>query len=61
VAVAAFAAAVDSIHRLFEERKLLEEIRIASADGEPTAYETDQELEQQGSQFREYQGKQVVM
>ena len=60
VAVAGFPAAVDAIHRLFDERKLLEEIRLASADGNVEAFETDQELERQGSPFRQYQ-KQVVM
>jgi EAL domain-containing protein (putative c-di-GMP-specific phosphodiesterase class I) len=61
VAVAGFGAAVDAIHRLFDERPLLEELRRASAEGEPQGYETDQELEQQGSQFRHYDSKQVVM
>ena len=61
VPFAGFAAAVDAIHRLFEDRKLLEELRVASSEGEPNGYETDQELEQQGSQFRQDQGKQVVM
>ncbi len=61
VPFAGFAAAVDAIHRLFEDRKLLEELRVASSEGEPNGYEADQELEQQGSQFRQDQGKQVVM
>jgi diguanylate cyclase (GGDEF)-like protein/PAS domain S-box-containing protein len=61
IAAAGFAAAVSSIHRMFDERKLLEEIRLASADGGTDGYETDQELEQQGSPFRQYQTKQVVM
>jgi diguanylate cyclase (GGDEF)-like protein/PAS domain S-box-containing protein len=61
VAVAGFGAAVDAIHRLFDERQLLEELRRASAEGEPQTFETDQELEQQGSQFRHYDNKQVVM
>jgi diguanylate cyclase (GGDEF)-like protein/PAS domain S-box-containing protein len=61
VAAAGFAAAVDSIHRLFDERKLLEEIRLASATPGSEAYETDQELEEQGSPFGQRQGKQVVM
>jgi hypothetical protein len=52
---------VDSIHRLFDERKLLEEIRLASATPGSEAYETDQELEEQGSPFGQRQGKQVVM
>lgn len=61
VAAAAFAAAVGSIHRLFDERKLLEERRLASSAGGADEYETDQEMERQGSPFRQYAGKQVVM
>jgi diguanylate cyclase (GGDEF)-like protein/PAS domain S-box-containing protein len=60
VGIAGFRAAVDSIHRLFEERKLLEEIRMASAGTEAEGYETDQELEREGSPFV-YREKQVVM
>ena len=60
VAAAGFAAAVSAIHRLFDERKLLDEIRLASAEGGGPAYETDQELEQQGLPVRTYP-KQVVM
>jgi diguanylate cyclase (GGDEF)-like protein/PAS domain S-box-containing protein len=59
VAVAGFAAAVDFIHRQFDERKLLEEMRVASSGTD--GYETDQELEQQGSPLPELQRKQVVM
>jgi hypothetical protein len=51
---------VAAIHRLFDERKLLEEIRLASAEGGADAYEMDQELERQGSPLLPYQ-KQVVM
>jgi diguanylate cyclase (GGDEF)-like protein/PAS domain S-box-containing protein len=61
VAVAGFAAAVDAIHRLFDERKLLEELRLASAEGGAEAYESDQDLERQGSPYGQYQGKQIVM
>jgi diguanylate cyclase (GGDEF)-like protein/PAS domain S-box-containing protein len=62
VAAAAFGAAVAAIHRMFDDRKLLEEIRLAASDGgNDDAYETEQELERQGSPFRPYQGKQVVM
>jgi diguanylate cyclase (GGDEF)-like protein/PAS domain S-box-containing protein len=61
VAAAGFPAAVDAIHRLFDERKLLEEIRLASAEGGAEGYEADQELERQGSSFQQLQGKQVVM
>ncbi len=60
VAAAGFGAAVAAIHRLFDERQLLEEIRLASSAGGADTYETDQELERQGSPFQPYQ-KQVVM
>jgi diguanylate cyclase (GGDEF)-like protein len=59
VAAANFAAAVDAIHRLFEERKLLEEIRLASSEGGVEEYET--QLEREGSSFQQLQAKQVVM
>jgi len=59
VAVAGFGAAVDSIHRMFDERKLLEEMRLASTEPGAENFETDQELERQGSPYR--QAKQVVM
>jgi diguanylate cyclase (GGDEF)-like protein/PAS domain S-box-containing protein len=61
VAAASFAAAVDSIHRLFDEHKLLEEIRRASNAPGSDAFDTDQELENQGSPFGQYNSKQVVM
>jgi len=61
VAAAGFAAAVSSIHRLFDERRLLEELRLASSDGQAEAYETDQDLEQQGSSFLQLQPKHIVM
>jgi EAL domain-containing protein (putative c-di-GMP-specific phosphodiesterase class I) len=61
VAAAGFVAAVDAIHRLFDERRLLEEMRMASADPNANGLEMDQELEQQGSPFREYRGKTAVM
>ena len=60
VAAAGFAAATEAIHRLFDERKLLEEIRLASQGGTET-YETDRRLEDQGSPFHSVQGKQVIM
>jgi diguanylate cyclase (GGDEF)-like protein/PAS domain S-box-containing protein len=60
VAAAAFGAAVAAIHRLFDERKLLEEIRMASSGGGSDPYEMDQELERQGSPSRLYE-KQVLM
>jgi EAL domain-containing protein (putative c-di-GMP-specific phosphodiesterase class I) len=61
VAAAGFAAAVNSIHRLFDERKLLEEVRAASSEGRAEQFEADQKLEEQGSAFPLYQVKQVVM
>jgi diguanylate cyclase (GGDEF)-like protein/PAS domain S-box-containing protein len=51
VAASQFVAAVASIHKLFDERRLLEEIRLASPNGGEDTYETDQELERQGSPF----------
>jgi diguanylate cyclase (GGDEF)-like protein/PAS domain S-box-containing protein len=60
VAAAGFSAAVAAIHRLFDERKLLEEIRLASSEGGADGYETDQKLERQGSPFQSVP-KQVVM
>jgi diguanylate cyclase (GGDEF)-like protein len=61
VAAAGFAAAVNSIHRLFDERKLLEEVRAASSEGRAEQFEADQKLEEQGSAFPLYQVKQVIM
>jgi diguanylate cyclase (GGDEF)-like protein len=61
VAVAGFPAAVDAIHRLFDQQRLLDEIRLASVQGEANEYETDQELERQGAPFRQAPVKQVVM
>ena len=61
VAAGAFAAATEAIHRLFEERKLLEEIRRASSGGQAENYETDRQLEEQGSPFQPFHGKQIVM
>ena len=58
VAAAGFAMATDAIHRMFDERKLLEELRLASSDPSVDNYETDQDLERQGSP---YQTKQIVM
>jgi diguanylate cyclase (GGDEF)-like protein/PAS domain S-box-containing protein len=61
VAAAGFAAATEAIHRLFAERKLLEEIRLAAQGGVADPYETDRQLEEQGSAFTSFQRKQVVM
>jgi hypothetical protein len=51
---------------MFDERKLLEEMRLpppesASLTPGVGAFSTDQDLEQQASPFRQYQGKQIVM
>jgi diguanylate cyclase (GGDEF)-like protein/PAS domain S-box-containing protein len=61
VAAAGFVAAVAAIHKLFDERKLLEDIRLASSEGAVDSYETDQELERQGSPSFQPLQKQVVM
>jgi len=61
VAVTGFAAAAASIQRMFEERQLLEEMRLASAEGGAEGYQGGDDLEQQGAPFRTYQGKQVIM
>jgi diguanylate cyclase (GGDEF)-like protein len=66
VAAAGFVDAVHAIHRMFDERKLLEELRLATTEaapalGEVEGYSTDQELEQQASPFGQYQQKQAVM
>ncbi len=59
VAAVGFRAAVESIHRLFDERKLQEEMRPTQSgvDG----FEKDQEMEREGSSFAQLQLKQVVM
>jgi EAL domain-containing protein (putative c-di-GMP-specific phosphodiesterase class I) len=65
VAASGFVEAVHSIHRMFDERKLLEQMRLpasqAALAGGVDGFSTDQELEQQASPFQQYQGKQVVM
>jgi EAL domain-containing protein (putative c-di-GMP-specific phosphodiesterase class I) len=60
VAAAGFAAAVDQIHRLFDERRLLEEIRPPSEPG-GVGYEADREADREGPAFVQLQAKQVVM
>jgi diguanylate cyclase (GGDEF)-like protein/PAS domain S-box-containing protein len=57
VAASGFAESVASIHRMFDERKLLDDLRLAAENPEN---ELESGLEQ-GGQFREYQPKQVVM
>jgi len=59
VAASGFAEAVASIHRMFDERKLLEDLRLASEAAE-NDLESAGDMEQ-AVPFPEYQGKQVVM
>ena len=61
VAAAAFPAAANSIHRMFEDHNLLDEIRRASLEGGIDEYESQRGLEQQDITFDQYQGKQIVM
>jgi EAL domain-containing protein (putative c-di-GMP-specific phosphodiesterase class I) len=61
VSITGFPAAVAAIHRMFEERKLLEEMRLASAEDGAEGYEGDDDLERHGAPFRVYPGKQVIM
>ena len=61
VAASAFRATVDSIHRMFDERKLLEDLRAASSEGRKDRLETDREIQEQDSPFPIFQVKQVVM
>ena len=55
------AAAVDSIHRMFDERKLLDQLRIAPSQSDTDRYEADRKLDEQSSAFQLYPAKQVVM
>jgi EAL domain-containing protein (putative c-di-GMP-specific phosphodiesterase class I) len=61
VAPSAFRATIESIHRMFDERKLLEDLRAASSEGRGEQFQTDRKLEEQGSPFPVYQVKQVLM
>ncbi|HEV2620400.1 MAG TPA: EAL domain-containing protein, partial [Acidobacteriaceae bacterium] len=60
VPAAGFPAAVAAIHHLFDERRLLEEIRLASAEGGADVYDPDQKLERDSSPFRT-PPKQIIM
>lgn len=60
VSAAAFGEAVVSIHRMFEDRRLHEEIRNAAAQAEPDEFEPTRELNQSDS-FPPFQSKQIVM
>jgi hypothetical protein len=51
---------VDQIHRLFDERRLLEEIRPPSEPG-VIGYEADREVDRVGPSLVRLQPKQVVM
>jgi hypothetical protein len=46
---------------MFDERKLLEDLRAASSEGRAEQFQTDRKLEEQGSPFPVYQVKQVLM
>jgi diguanylate cyclase (GGDEF)-like protein/PAS domain S-box-containing protein len=61
VAASAFRATVESIHRMFDERKLLDDLRAASSEGRAERFEADRKTEEQNSSFPVYQVKQVVM
>jgi EAL domain-containing protein (putative c-di-GMP-specific phosphodiesterase class I) len=59
VAASGFAAAVASIHRMFDERKLLDEVQLP-AEPAPSGQDAE-ELNSLSSSFQPYQGKQIVM
>ena len=61
VAASAFRATVESIHRMFDERKLLEDLRAASSEGRKEKFQTEREIEEENSTFPAFQVKQVVM
>jgi EAL domain-containing protein (putative c-di-GMP-specific phosphodiesterase class I) len=61
VAAAGFAAAVDFIHRLFDERQLHADLRVAPSESETARYDADRKLDEQASTFPLYHAKQVVM
>jgi diguanylate cyclase (GGDEF)-like protein/PAS domain S-box-containing protein len=61
VAPSAFRATVESIHRMFDERKLLEDLRAASSEGRTEQFEADRKIEEQNASFPVYQVKQVLM
>jgi diguanylate cyclase (GGDEF)-like protein/PAS domain S-box-containing protein len=61
VPASSFRAAVESIHRMFDERKLLEDLRLASSEGRKEPFDSDRKLEDQSAAFPIYQVKQVVM
>ena len=58
VAASGFAAAVASIHRIFDERKLRDEARIAPV---ATGSGIEEDIDPLGSPFQPYPAKQIVM
>jgi hypothetical protein len=46
---------------MFDERKLLDDLRAASSEGRAERFEADRKTEEQNSSFPVYQVKQVVM
>ncbi|HEV2647394.1 MAG TPA: EAL domain-containing protein [Acidobacteriaceae bacterium] len=61
VPASAFASAVTAIHRLFDERRALEEFRLAPPDTGEGRYDADQELERQTSAYSVPSQKQIIM
>jgi EAL domain-containing protein (putative c-di-GMP-specific phosphodiesterase class I) len=61
VTAAGFGDAVAAIGRMFEERHLLEEIRIANGQAEPDGLEPDPVPDQPEMPFPPMQGKQIIM
>jgi diguanylate cyclase (GGDEF)-like protein/PAS domain S-box-containing protein len=61
VAASAFRATVESIHRMFDERKLLEDLRAASTEGRAERFQAERKIEEQDASFPAFQVKQVVM
>jgi len=60
VAASGFAAAVASIHRMFDERKLLDEVERAT-ESTGNGLGSEEDLDPLSSPFPPYQGKQIVM
>ncbi len=60
VAAASFVASVAAIHRLFDDRRLLDDIRLAAAEGGADGFQGSQEIERTGPPFRTTE-KQIVM
>jgi len=60
VAASGFAAAVASIHRMFDERKLLDEVERAT-ESTGNGLGSEEDLDPLSSPFPPYQSKQIVM